>query len=92
MRGNIGNLILYYLFWIVLAIALTVIVVGVVLVTCCLAGCLFAVPISARLLLLPILIFKRAYSLHYLAQFGPDYDAFAPPRPAFPECARLITR
>jgi len=43
-------------------------------------------------LLLPVLIFKRAYSLYYLAQFGPEYDVFpqpaaapaAPPPPTAP--------
>jgi hypothetical protein len=78
MRGNIGNLVLYFLFRIVLAIAIAVVVIGMVLVTCCIAGCLFAVPYLGTVLLLPILVFERAYSLHYLAQFGPDYDVFAP--------------
>jgi len=79
LRGNIGNLVLYLLFRIVLGIAIAVVVVGVVLVTCCIAGCLFALPYLGTVLLLPILVFERAYSLHYLAQFGPDYDVFAPP-------------
>jgi hypothetical protein len=79
LRGNIGNLVLYFLFRIVLAIAIGAIVVGVVLVTCCIAGCLFAVPYLGTVILLPILVFERAYSLHYLAQFGPDYDVFALP-------------
>jgi hypothetical protein len=78
LRGNIGNLVLYFLFRIVLAIAIAVVVVGVVLVTCCIAGCLFALPYLGTVLLLPILVFERAYSLYYLAQFGPDYDVFAP--------------
>jgi hypothetical protein len=79
LPGNLGNLVLYFLFRIVLAIAITVIVVAVVLATCCLAGCLFALPYLGTVVLLPILVFERAYSLHYLAQFGPDYDVFAPP-------------
>jgi hypothetical protein len=79
LRGNIGNLVLYFLFRIVLAIAITVVVVGVVLVTCCLAGCLFALPYLGTVFLLPVLVFERAYSLHYLAQFGRDYDVFSPP-------------
>jgi hypothetical protein len=79
LRGNIGNVVLYFLFRILLAIAITVIVVGVVLVTCCIAGCLFALPYLGTVFLLPILVFERAYSLHYLAQFGPHYDVFAPP-------------
>jgi hypothetical protein len=79
LPGNLGNLVLYFLFRIVLAIAITVIVVGVVLATCCLAGCLFALPYLGTVFLLPILVFERAYSLHYLAQLGPDYDVFAAP-------------
>jgi len=84
MRGNVGNLVLYFLFRIVLAIAIAVVVVGMVLVTCCIAGCLFALPYLGTVLLLPILVFERAYSLHYLAQFGPDYDVFAPPATGVP--------
>jgi hypothetical protein len=79
LRGNLGNFVLYFLFRIVLAIATTVVVVGAVLVTCCIAGCLFALPYLGTVFLLPILVFERAYSLHYLAQFGPDYDVFSLP-------------
>jgi hypothetical protein len=79
LRGNLGNLVLYFLFRILLAICITVLVVAVVLATCCVAGCLLILPYLGTVLLLPVLIFERAYSLHYLAQFGPDYDAFAPP-------------
>ena len=78
-RGNVGHLVLYFLFRIVLAIAIAVVVVAIVLGTCCVAGCLFAVPYLGTVLLLPILLFERAYSLHYLAQFGPDYDVFSTP-------------
>jgi hypothetical protein len=78
-RGNLGNLVLYFLFRMVLIIAITVVVVGVVLVTCCIAGCLLALPYLGTVFLLPILVFERAYSLHYLAQFGPDYGVFSPP-------------
>lgn len=47
-----------------------------VLVTCCLAGCLMMLPYIGTVLLLPILVFKRAYSLYFLGQFGPQYDVF----------------
>jgi len=77
-RGNLGNLVLYLLFRIVLGIAIAVLVVAVVLATCCIAGCLFALPYLGTVFLLPIRIFEQAYSLHYLAQFGPDCDVFAP--------------
>ena len=77
-RGDLGNLVLYLLFRMVLAIVIAMLVVAVVLVTCCLAGCLFALPYLGTVFLLPILVFERAYSLHYLAQFGLDYDVFPP--------------
>ena len=76
-RGNLGNLVLYFLFRIVLAISIAVVVVVAVLATCCIAGCLFALPYLGTVFLLPILVFERAYSLHYLAQFGRDYDVFS---------------
>ncbi len=83
-RGNIGNLVLYLLFRIVLAICIITVVVVVVVVTCCIAGCLFALPYLGTVFLLPILVFERAYSLHYLAQFGPDYNVFTVPAPGAP--------
>jgi hypothetical protein len=79
-----GEFIVYFLFQIVLAIAIFVLVLAVVLVTCCIAGCLLVLPYLGTVLFLPVLVFNRAYSLHYLAQFGPEYDVFAPP-PAPPQ-------
>jgi hypothetical protein len=70
-----GQLLLYLLFSIVLAIGIGVIVLAAVLVTCCLAGCLMAIPYVGTVVLLPISIFKRSYSLEYLAQFGPEFIA-----------------
>jgi hypothetical protein len=81
-----GEFIVYILFQIVIAIALFILVVMVVLLTCCIAGCLLIIPYLGTVLLLPVLVFKRAYSLHYLAQYGPEYDVFAPP-PAPPQLA-----
>jgi hypothetical protein len=78
LSGHFGHLILYLLFQIALAIVIGIVVFIVVIVTCCLAGCLMAIPYLGTVLLLPVLMFKRAYSLHYLAQFGPTYDVFAP--------------
>jgi hypothetical protein len=94
-RGNLGNLILYLLFRIVLAIAMAVVVVAAVLVTCCIAGCLFALPYLGTVFLLPILIFERAYSLYYFAQFGPAYDVFSRPAtgvPGMPSAIQGLTR
>ena len=79
-----GEFVVYLLFQIVIAIAILILVVAIVLLTCCIAGCLLAIPYLGTVLLLPVLVFKRAYSLHYLAQYGSEYDVFAPPPPPPP--------
>lgn len=76
---NIGHFVLYILFQILLALAIGTITLVVVLATCCIAGCLLALPYLGTVLFLPVLLFSRAYSLHYLAQFGRDYDVYPPP-------------
>jgi len=79
-----GDFILWLLFQIVLAIAIGLLIFAVVIVTCCCAGCLMSIPYLGTVLLLPVLVFNRAYALHYLAQFGPAYDVFTPPASATP--------
>ena len=86
ISGHVGTFILYFLFQIVLAIAIGVIVFGAVIITCCIAGCLMLLPYVGTVVLLPVLMFKRCYSLYFLAQFGRDYDVF-PPEPPLPPVA-----
>ena len=88
--GHIGTFILYLLFQIVLAIAIGVIVFGVVIVTCCIAGCLMALPYLGTVLLLPVVMFKRCYSLYFLAQFGRDYDVFPSEPPSHPSAPPMM--
>jgi hypothetical protein len=78
--------ILYFLFSIVLVMAIGMMVVMAMIVTCCFC-CMMLLPYVGTVLLLPVLMFKRCYSLYFLAQFGPEYDVFppaAPPVPATP--------
>lgn len=77
--GHFLDLILYLLFQFVLGIVIGMLVLCVVIFTCCVAGCFMLIPYIGTVLLLPVVVFKRAYSLHYLAQFGPDYNVFPPP-------------
>lgn len=76
-RGRLGDVVVYLLFRIVISIVISALVLTVVLVTCCIAGCLLAIPYLGTVLLLPILVFERAYSAHFLAQFGPSFDVFS---------------
>ncbi len=81
LSANIGKFTLYILFQIVLSWVIGLIVLLAILLTCCIAGCLMLLPFFGTVLLLPVLVFKRAYPLFYLAQYGPQYDVFpvAPP-------------
>jgi hypothetical protein len=78
LRARFGSFVLYLLMQIVLGMAIGILVLVVVLVTCCIAGCFLAIPYVGTVLLLPVLVFHRAYSLHFFAQFGPEYDVFSP--------------
>jgi hypothetical protein len=78
LSANLGGFVLYILFQIVIGIVLGVMVLAVMIVTCCIAACFFAIPYIGTVLLLPLIMFKRAYSLYYLAQYGPSYNVFQP--------------
>jgi hypothetical protein len=82
LAANAGHFALYILFQIVLAMAIGVMVLAAILVTCCIAGCLLLLPFIGTVLLLPVLVFKRAYPLYYLAQYG--YDVFPISSPLSP--------
>ena len=81
-----GIFVLYLLFSIVLAMGIGLIVAAVMIMTCC-CCCLMLLPYVGTVILLPVLMFKRCYSLYFLAQFGPEYNVFPPatlPIPAAP--------
>ena len=81
LSANAGSFTLYILFQIVLCWAIGLLVLLVMILTCCIACCLLLLPFLGTVLLLPVLVFKRAYPLYYLAQYGPQYDVF-PSAPA----------
>jgi len=81
-----GRFTLYILFQIVISLAVGMILAVIVLATCCCAGCIMTIPFIGTVFLLPLLVFGRSYSLLYLAQYGPAYNAIAaPPAPAQPQ-------
>jgi len=82
LTQHFGKFVVYLLFQIVLSMAIGMLVLAAVLVTCCIAGCFMLLPFVGTVMLLPVLVFKRAYPLYYLAQFGPEYNVF--PKPEAP--------
>lgn len=82
--AHAGQFTLYILFQFVIGMAIGIIVVFAILLTCCIAGCVMAIPYIGTVLMLPVLIFQRAYSLYFFRQFGSTYDVFPPASPALP--------
>lgn len=68
-----GTFILYVLVCFLIAIVFAVLA----LLACCLTCCLALLPYIGTVILLPMHVFRRAYSLYFLGQFGPRYARFA---------------
>lgn len=81
LRSHLGHFALYILFHILLTVGAGVLIFAVILLTCCIAGCFFALPYLGTVFLLPFFVFFRSYSLLYLAQYGPGFSVFQSPRP-----------
>ena len=88
-----GEITLYCLFWIVLFLAAAMVSCLSICATCCLT----MIPYVGTVILLPLLVCLRAFSLFFLRQFGPDYDVWATlepppiPEPPLPEPPPLQT-
>ncbi len=80
LSANKLRFALYLLFQIVIAMAIgTIFAIGFCVGCCmCCASILLLVPYIGTVILLPLLVFDRSYSLYYLQQFGPDFDVFGP--------------
>ena len=78
--SNKAQMLLYILFQIVICLVIAFIALAICLIACCCCCCLlvlFVLPYVGTVILLPLFAFKRAYSLLYLRQFGPQFDVFS---------------
>ena len=77
--ANKAQMLLYILFQIVIWMAIAFISLAICLIgcCCCCASILLLVPYIGTVILLPLIAFKRAYSLFYLRQFGTQFDVFS---------------
>ena len=77
LPGNLGPVALFYLMQIVLGIAMASAAVALTCLTCFLT----ALPYIGTVLLLPLFVFHRCYSLYFLAQFGNEYNLLVQAEP-----------
>ena len=76
LSANMGRFALYVLFQIAIWFVIGILILAISCVTCCCAACLIGIPYIGAVLLLPISIFHRSYTLYYLRQYGPFFDVF----------------
>lgn len=75
---NKARFFLYILVQIAIAIAIGTTILMAACCTCLCAACLFALPYVGTVILLPVHVFNRSYSLYYLAQYGAQFNTFLP--------------
>lgn len=79
ISGNVGAIVVFYLMKLVLGLAVGVLGALATCVTCCIAG----LPYVGTVLLLPLFVFMRSYSLCYIEQYGEAWRLFPLPQPPF---------
>jgi len=85
--NHAGSFVLFCLFAFCLLLAMIVIGAIVTCLTCCLA----ILPYVGTVILLPVFVCLRAFSLCFLRQFGPEYDVWASGRDAPPSLPSAVT-
>lgn len=87
LAGHVGVIVLFYLMKLVFSIAIGVIALLATCLTCCCA----ALPYLGAVVLLPLTVFMRAYTLHFLEQFGPQWRFFVHDGPRCVRCGYNLT-
>jgi len=76
LSANGARFVLYLLIQIAITIVVATLIVMSACCSCGCAACLFSIPYVGTVILLPIHVFLRSYSLYYLAQYGRQFDVF----------------
>ncbi len=75
MKGNVGAIILFFLFQLLLGLAAGVGMAMVMCMTCCIT----ALPYVSCVAFLPVFVFFQCYDVYFLQQFGPAFAIFDTP-------------
>jgi len=74
LRGHLPEFLAYGFVVFCGAVALMLALMAAAVATCCILPLLLSVPYLSSVLLLPISVFFRNYSVEFLAQFSPEFD------------------
>ena len=75
LNAHFWKFVLYGLFYMVLGFASGLAVGLFIVCTLCIACCPLMLPYVGTVLMLPVFVFFRSYSIEYLAQYGAEFDA-----------------
>jgi hypothetical protein len=75
--GHAGQIVVFYLMKIALSFAVGLIAMLATCITCCFA----AIPYVGSVILLPLIVFMRSYSIFYIEQFGAEWRLVPQPEP-----------
>ena len=91
-KANLGSFVVFLLFLIVVNMVLGMIAMAAILAACCVCciGIIFFIPYIGTVAMLPLLVWRRAYSAIFLSQFGPAYNVFVGSYTAVPVSAQPI--
>ena len=73
-----GYFLIYGIVYLVLVVAAVITAVLLGIFTCCIGFVLLVIPYINAVVLLPVSVTLRAYSIEFLKQFGQDVDVFQP--------------
>jgi hypothetical protein len=84
VADHLGQVILFCLMRILLSIAVGLLGVVALIAACCVTCCIAALPYLSTVVLLPLPVFMRCYSLCFIEQFGDAWRVFADEAPSSP--------
>jgi hypothetical protein len=82
LSANMGHFVFYILFQIVIWLVVGILILAIACLTCCCAACILGIPYVGTVLMLPVYLFHRSYTLYYLRQYGPAFNTIAQIAPA----------
>ncbi len=75
-KGHFWKLTLFYLMKLLLGMAAGAVILALMCVTCCIASCFLMIPYIGTVVLLPVFVFMRCYTLYFIEQFGEPWRIF----------------
>jgi hypothetical protein len=76
LPGNTGAFVLFYLLKLAMTIGAGLVLFIGACLTCCFLYCITALPYLGSVILLPVSVFFRSYSIFFLGQFGEEWSLF----------------